>query len=512
MNSRIEISKRLVLINSGSSVLAHLVNITILLWLHQHLLRRISPEEYAIYPVVIAAIAFVPLLASVLTSGLRRYTVEAYARGDENRITQIVSTMFPLLLACGSVILLLGFLLAWRVDRVLTMAPGWTHDAGLMVALLVFTAVIRLVLAPFSVGLYVRQKFVWLNLIQLGTDAVRLGILVALLSGVSTRVLWVAVASAVAEVAGGIVRVLVSRRLIPALTLRRSAFSWGAARELTSFGLWVTVLHLAGMVRTAADPLILNKLATAIDVTCFSVGALIVTQLRRASKLVTDPLQPPLTAMHATNDKAGLRRAYLEGGRYALWAGLALVVPLIIFRREVITLYIGGQYETAATVMALLLVGLPIRYGNYMMGMLATATAQLRPVALRVMINQLVNVGLTLYLVGALRQGAVGSALATLIVTAAAQPIWMWRLGWRIAEVTPLQWLRETVRPGLLPGIIGAAAWIGLRIIVQPATWPTLGGCVLGGALCYAAVLLAFCRERTRGQDVSSGASDSTSV
>lgn len=56
MNSRVEISKRLVLINSGSSVLAHLVNISILLWLHQYLLRRISPEEYSLYPVIVSTL------------------------------------------------------------------------------------------------------------------------------------------------------------------------------------------------------------------------------------------------------------------------------------------------------------------------------------------------------------------------------------------------------------------------------------------------------------------------
>jgi len=206
-------------------------------------------------------------------------------------------------------------------------------------------------------------------------------------------------------------------------------------------------------------------------------------------------LQPPLTAMHATDDRAGMRWAYLRGGRYALWVALLLVVPLIVFRHEVITLYIGTNYERAATVMALLLVRVPIRYGNYMMGLLATATAQLRPVAIRMMANQLVGIGLTLYLVGALRQGAVGSAMAALIVTAAAQPLWMWRLGWRMADVTPRQWLRETIRPGLLPGFVAATVWMGLKLFVMPTTWPMIGCCVLGGASCYAVVLLAFCLE-----------------
>jgi O-antigen/teichoic acid export membrane protein len=190
--------------------------------------------------------------------------------------------------------------------------------------------------------------------------------------------------------------VVISQRLIPTLTFPISAFRWPGARELTSIRLWACVLHLAGMLRSAADPLILNRLATALDVTCFSVGPLITSQIRRASRLVTYPMQPPLTAMHAVGDANGRRRAYRRGGRGALWVGLLLIVPLIIFRQKVVARDIGGQDEEAATVMALLLTALPIRYGNYMMGMLARAEAQLRPVALRVMTNPLINVVLTL--------------------------------------------------------------------------------------------------------------------
>ena len=80
MSANVEISKRLVFINSASSLLAKVLNVSILVWLQQYLLRRISTEEYSLYPILMAVMLLVPLLTTILISGLSRYIVEAYAR------------------------------------------------------------------------------------------------------------------------------------------------------------------------------------------------------------------------------------------------------------------------------------------------------------------------------------------------------------------------------------------------------------------------------------------------
>jgi len=46
MASHVEISKRLLLINSASSVAVQLLQGVILLWVQWHLLPRISPDEF----------------------------------------------------------------------------------------------------------------------------------------------------------------------------------------------------------------------------------------------------------------------------------------------------------------------------------------------------------------------------------------------------------------------------------------------------------------------------------
>jgi len=493
--AKVEISKRLLLINYASSLAVQVINTLVLLGVYRYLAGRIPPEEYALYPVLGSVIVFLPLLTSVLTAGLSRYAVEAYAQDDERRVTQIVSTMFPLTLGAGLVILVGGGVFAWYVDYVLTIAPGQLWEARLMMALMVFSFSFGVSLAPFGVGFYIRQKFVLSNFIGVGRELLRIGLLFVLLFGVSTRVLWLVVASVVSSTCWVLATRVISRRLVPALRFRLSEIRWEMARKLVSFGGWSVVAQLADLIRTSADPLILNKLATPVDVMAFQFGSLPYAHIRSASSLLFGPLMPQLTAMYATGSKDRLRNAYLRGGRYALWVSLFMAVPLIVYCREVIHWFWKGLYPDASPVMVLLLVPFLTVYGHVMVPNLSIAIGQMRPWAIRVIGLQVLNLGLTLYLVGVLKMGAIGSALGTSVVMALIWPVVSAPLGFRLAGTTFRQWFLETLWPGVVPGLAAAAVMLALRSVVHPGTWLSLGLCAGCGMAVYAAVLFGFCMQ-----------------
>ena len=54
----IEISKRLVLINSTSAILTRLVGLTVVVWLFQHLINNVDKQEFRVYAVVSTAVLF----------------------------------------------------------------------------------------------------------------------------------------------------------------------------------------------------------------------------------------------------------------------------------------------------------------------------------------------------------------------------------------------------------------------------------------------------------------------
>jgi len=143
MSVGIEISRRLAAINSASSVARKVLVMTVMVWLQQYLVRHLSLEEYALFPVLMAFLLFFPLATNIFTAGLRRYITDAYAKGDEETVSEIVSTMTPILAAVAGVLLAAGLTCAYHIDSLLEIAPGLEGDARFMFTLLIVGAAFR---------------------------------------------------------------------------------------------------------------------------------------------------------------------------------------------------------------------------------------------------------------------------------------------------------------------------------------------------------------------------------
>ncbi len=502
MVDRVEIKKGLVAKNSASFFITYLLNVTVLVWLHQYLLRRVSVEEYSLYAVIAAVMAYAPILEVMIVTGLIRYAVEAYALGDQRRVTQIASSAFSILIVVGSITLLGGLAFAWNINHILTIPKHFVTDARLMMALLMVSFSMRLILSPFWIGLHIRQKFVINNIIRIGGDVLRLIFLFILLFMVSTRVLWVVVASVIGSTGALTAMIVVSVNLVPALKFRRAEVKSEAKRKLIHFGLWNFVASSAFAIRNHADLIVLNKLGTPLDVACFNLGRICYRQPLQAWGMVRQSLFPVLTAMHATDRKESLRNTYLRGGRYAMWIVLFAATPIIVFRNEIIRLYVGQEYIMAAAVIMILLFAFPFELGNILVAPIARARGEIKPLAVRVIIIQTINLGLTIYLVGQLRMGAIGSALATLIVMMLFEPVVMWPFGLRLVEARFPRFLRETLLPGILPAVLCGLSLLILRWVVQPSTWMGLLILSAAGGVVYLAGLYLFCLQPSDKKDL----------
>ncbi|MCG8443744.1 MAG: hypothetical protein MI723_18235, partial [Caulobacterales bacterium] len=95
--SAVVISKRVVAINTASLVASRLIAVALLLWVNHHLLVRLTPEAYAVYPVVTALVMLLQVMTAGLTTGVARYVTEAYAKGDRAGVTEIVSSITPVI-------------------------------------------------------------------------------------------------------------------------------------------------------------------------------------------------------------------------------------------------------------------------------------------------------------------------------------------------------------------------------------------------------------------------------
>ena len=492
-------NKRRFIANSASGLAERIVNIFVQIWLYQYLIKRISPEEYSLYPVVTALLVFAPPLLVVLTSGLFRDTMEAHAREDDQRVIEITSTLFPLLLAAAVVSALLTVITTIYLDSILKIAPQNLYEARLMVVLLLGSLSLRLVLIPFGVGLFVRQKFVVLNSLTIIQTIIRVGLLFVLLFGVGPRVLWVVVASVVADVSILIVTTVLSVRALPTLRFRRDCIRWALLPNLLSFGFWNMMGSIGAMIRKSSDMLILNWYATPIDVNTFQLASLTDNQIDSVLSKMQEPLLPHMVAVHTTGGPASLRSLFIRGGRYSLWATLLVATPLIAFRQQLWALYLGSKlevYKAVPFVMLLLLVRYWIEMPIHLIGQVGYAMNRVRGLSLIVIASSICNLAVTIYFVHHLRMGAVGSAAGTLVAVVIWSLFVAWKYSLYLAGLKFGPWFKEAVWRGIVPSLIAGVVGWGLNRVVPPSTIFELLVAAAVVSAVYVFSIILFCLDK----------------
>ena len=501
MTLHVDISKRLVLINSASAIVTRALRVTLLIWMYQYLLRRISPDQFAVYAVVSALIVFAPLFSSFFTSGINRYVVEACARGDRDRATEVISSIVPLVAGWALLFGILGCVFAWHIQVFVNLRPADLADARLMMVLLVGDFALQMALTPFAAGFAVRQQFLLLNIVEIAAELLRMTVLFVLLFGVGPRVLWVVVASATANAAGGLAKTVVSLRLLPEVRVTRRLFRWETARELMSFGVWTSLNHLAGMIHINADIIVLNHLAAAADVAIFKLGSEFYNQVDTlVMSAALAPMRPVLTSLYAHGATERLGDAVLRSARYVLWFSLVMAIPLAVYRRQLVTLYAGSRYLPAADVLGVLVVLFFVFPAGLLLAPLSEAAARMKGLALANAIVQFIKLSVTMYFVGRLGLGALGCALSTLLVVGSAHVLILTPMTLRMAGVKWRSYIDRVIASGVPPALAGGAVWILLNASVMPRSWTSVGLCCAIGATAYVIALLAFAlnsEERT---------------
>lgn len=493
----ITISKRLVVINSASSLIAKLINMTVLLWMYQYLLKHISADEFAVLPVVMSLMVFAPLFFSFFTGGISRYLVDAYAKGDTTRVTGIVSSIFPLLAGMAVVFLILGILLAVSIEHILIIAPGMERSAGWMMGMLFGSFALQMLGLPFAAGFHIRQNFVELNLWGLARDLLRITLLLILLLGIGPHVIWVSTATAISEVSYTLVTVWRSRGMVPELRMQPALFEFRLARQLMSFGLWTTLGRLGSVMYINAATILLNLHGTAVDVTSYHIGSTLYRQIQSTLGLTALPLQPVLTAMNAMEERERLARTVFRGGRYALWAGLAVAVPLTVYAREFVALYLGSTYSQTALVTILFMIIFPFTNPTFLLPMTAMAMDRVRAFFLPAFLFQFAGLGLMGIFLKFTDLGAVGVTLALCAVSIGGQILYFWPLTLRLTGQPFAGFARRVLWPGFLPAVTAAPVWIALKLGTDIDSWTGLIAVGAAGSVVYAATLWTFALDRS---------------
>lgn len=299
---------------------------------------------------------YISLLSLGLSSAINRYIAQTRATQDWTTLNRVVNSTLLVLTGCAALGIVMAVGLSRLVPYLLTGSSPEAVDAGCKVVLILsITAAIQLVGTIWAAVITGFERFDLLNLIRGANDTTIMLIMVAALIA-GCGIVTLAVIKMSCELTSDLAKLLVARRLCPAMRFSFRHVDRATIRETTWFGGKTVFQGMTNSVLYQVNNILVTYVAGPAALAVYARQRALVMHMIRFVKQYAQVFVPRSSALDATGDVAGLQRLLLQSSKYALFVTLPLVLLFVFLGRFLLTLWMGPEYA-APVVLAVMAVG-----------------------------------------------------------------------------------------------------------------------------------------------------------
>ncbi|MBX3394877.1 MAG: polysaccharide biosynthesis protein [Phycisphaerae bacterium] len=440
------------------------------------------------------------LLALGTRGAVARYVARFRAMQDWNALNQVVNSSLLLLVIGGAIGLVAAGAFAYCVPYFLTnSSPGVLSEARWVIFLLSASAALSLPGGVFNGVITGSERFDMLNLARGARD---IGLLVAgvALLNAKLSLAWLAAAVLATELIGDFSKYIAAKRLIPTLSISVRNCRWASTKEMLSFGGKTVVRNLCRGGTYQFNSLLMTYFLGPSVLAIFARQRSPVSHAMKFMNQYAQVFIPKSSSLDASRNDEALQRLLILSTKYGLYLTLPMIALLLVMGTPLMTVWMGADYVSPAalaifTISHALLVPQQSAY-SILMGINRHGRASVYEIA-----GLILSILLGVVLMGPLRMGIIGGALAVSIPLALSNGVWVPLHACRCLNLKVSRYVRESLPGPLLASIPCFAVLLLARIVSPRSDWISLGiglgsMVLVMGPVYWFAVLPSGLRER----------------
>ncbi len=428
------------------------------------LLRYLGMGGYGLYMLVIAFAGYTALMDLGFANALVRFIAKFREEKDSERERTLLGMGLTIYAALSVLLALVGYGMYRSIpilfSRTLTYAE--TRQASLMFAILIASAIVSLLTAPFTSALLAYERFTVIKLRNLLRLVLRAALVIGLLRAGFKAV-------AVVMVDAGLNVLLCAANTFYAmhrlnLRPRFNAFDWKLFRQLIGYSLFILLNLVVDQVYWKVGPTVLGVVASKESVAVFSVAMTFRVLMSYSSTAISSILLPRVTRMAVRGaSPAEMTDLMIRVGRFQFGMVLMVLIGFALFGSAFIGLWVGNEFAASWTVALFVMVPLTIPLVQNV-GISILQAYNLHGFrAVTYLVTAVLSLGVCILL--GRRYGALGAGIATAISLVIGNIIVI-NLYYRLKVGLEIgRFFRELFR--MLPAAMGAGV-VGLAISALP--------------------------------------------
>ncbi len=448
------------------------------------LLGKFGREGYGLMALLGVIVGLTTIVDLGVRAALARHLAEQVAKKDTKRFNELASTALVLYLVIGSVCAVACLVLVPLLARVFNVSPKLMPQAVFLIRWYGSSSVMLSFIGPvFAATIISNNRFDLANYLAIGVGIVRgLGILAVV--GLTDAGLygWAGV-SLCGQVLLLVMHGFMAHRIWPSLAIRLAHFRRDALRPLFSLGSYLFAFKMTHLLSVRSDPIVITTFFSPAGVSLYNPGGSLPRLVRPLVNTLSSQLHPIATAYHVTGKAERLQAVLLRGTRYTLLMGIPVCVILGVFAMPIMRLWLervlGADYRIPALIMTGWAVADLFMYAGGSQWPVLLAMNRLKFLVWIHVPAGILNVLVSIILVGYTSLGIPGIMVATVIIAAIRRPILTIYTA-RVCGMSAGRYFMESyLRPILILALVGSAG-LALRIGIAPRSLFALVACVAG--------------------------------
>ncbi|QTN32014.1 oligosaccharide flippase family protein [Akkermansiaceae bacterium] len=430
------------------------------------MISRLGKEDYGIWLLAIAIIAYFRLLDLGVSFAGSRFLGTALGSGDRQEYQSLARNLCRLFVRIGIAALALTALTVLALPLFIS-DPGMSATVRVMVAGLGVTTALRFFTRIYEVILKSHVRYDLIGISSIMKTILQSGLIIGLLIA-GKGLMALLVAHILIDILDQVLLVFFARRIESGLGLGKS--SGGAARtgELLRYSATAMVTVAGQSLRQGIDPLIITHVSGVATLPPYSVGA-------RFLGVFTDVINAifggnfmsAFSQLHGRGDQEVLNSRFLEAIRYCTLAAALGGCSLMMFGPAFIERWVGPDFEMSGKVLWILTPVTALSLCQYPVWSLFYSQNKQHWLAIFTLVSGIFNLTLSFYL--AWQIGWMGVVWATCVEMAIAFGIVTPWLVTKVCAIPLERYLGQIVITGMKVTLVSVAYWLALHSFIVPA-------------------------------------------
>ncbi|MDY6903907.1 MAG: oligosaccharide flippase family protein [Thermodesulfobacteriota bacterium] len=478
-----------ILTNSLSNMALQFLNIIVVFVMTPVIVKSLGNYDYGIWEIVMSVIGYMGLLQFGIPPAIVRYVAKYDAVNEKNKLNEIYSSVFLIILLTG---LLCGLVIAlWALyfPEVLFehKSPGRKYTLFLLIlsihVLIMFPSIFiesfhegfqRYKLTRFITAL----KLIISNLVAYILFNKGYGLLVfALINSISLFlkffILWI----------------LLMMPAFGGFRLKIKHFKKNTIKDLYAFGVKSFALGIAGRITFQTDSIVIGLFLNPAVVAFYIIPVNLLNKLKVIGMSMTLVLMPHFSAIYAKKEGMDtFTSEFFLYSRYIVGIILCIFLSVFFLGLPFLSLWIGPEYAQKGKYV-LFMIGLAflLPFLNPLQGRILTSMGMHGILAKIRILEALMNLSLSLSLVHF--YGKEGVALGTLLPALMFEPFILWVVSNRL-NISSWYYFKSVLVPPVLPVLTTSLLYYYLTKSIIPNSY---GNILLAWILCSSAYVICFC-------------------